>query len=83
MLRQAVNGFVAAIVLGGAVVVGSDAAWSNVANPAGGRAYMTRADFDQAFADAVAASRPGNTPTNRERLRAIGWKRLSVPMASK
>jgi hypothetical protein len=82
MLRQLINGFVAAIALGGAVV-GSSAAWSNTADPVGGRAYMTRAEFDQAFADAAAASRPGNTPANRERLRNIGWKRLNLPIASK
>ena len=83
MLRQVISGFTAAIALGGVVLVGSTAAWSNVAGPADGRAYVTRAEFDQAFADAVAASRPGNTPATRERLRNIGWKRLNVPIASK
>jgi hypothetical protein len=78
-----INGFVAAIALGGVVLVGSTVAWSNTAGPVGGQAYMTRAEFDQAFADAAAASRLGNTPTNRERLRDIGWKRLNAPIASK
>ena len=83
MSRHRITGFVAAIVLGSGAMVGSGAAWSNTADPAGGRAYMTRAEFDQAFADAAVASRLGNTPTNRERLRNIGWRRLNVPIASK
>jgi len=84
MLRQLVSGVMAAIALGGVLVIGSSVAWSNTAGPVGG-AYTTRAEFDQAFADAVAASRPGNTPANRERLREMGWKRLhqNVPVASK
>jgi hypothetical protein len=83
MSRHRITGFVAAIALGGAVVFGSGIASSHTADPAGGRAYITRADFDQAFTDAAAASRLGNTPTNREKLRNIGWKRLNVPIASK
>jgi hypothetical protein len=80
--RQLVNGFVAAIAIGGAVI-NSHVAWSNTAEPIGGRAYVTRAEFDQAFAEAAAASRSGNTPANRERLRNVGWKRLNAPIASK
>jgi hypothetical protein len=34
-----------------------------------------KADFDRAFAD-VALPRRDNTPANREKLRAAGWKRL-------
>jgi len=83
MLRQLINGLLAAIALGGVVIVSSGVAWSNIAGPVDGRAYATRADFDQAFADAVAASRPGNTPAQREKLREIGWKRLNAPIASK
>jgi hypothetical protein len=80
--RQLTKGFVVAIALGGAVA-SSSFAWSNTAEPVGGRAYATRTEFDQAFADAAAASRPGNTPTNRERLRNVGWKRLIPPLASR
>jgi hypothetical protein len=80
--RQFIKGFVAAIAIGGAAV-SSNAAWSNTAEPVGGRAYATRAEFDQAFADAAAASRTGNTPANRERLRNVGWKRLNAPVAAK
>jgi len=85
MLRRLISGFMAVIALGGTVVIGSSVAWSNTAGPVGGGAYATRTEFDQAFADAVAAARPGNTPANRERLREIGWKRLhqNVPVASK
>jgi len=79
---QLVRGFVAAIAIAGATF-NSNAAWSNTAEPAGSRAYVTQAEFDQAFADAVAASRGGNTPANRERLRNVGWKHLNAPIASK
>jgi hypothetical protein len=40
-------------------------------------AVMTKADFDQAFSD-VATPRRDNTPANREKLRAAGWKRITV-----
>jgi hypothetical protein len=80
--RQLINSLVAAIAIGGAAV-NSNVAWSNTAEPVGGRAYVTRAEFDQAFTDAAAASRTGNTPANRERLRNVGWKYLSAPIASK
>jgi len=80
--RQLIRGFVVAIAFGGAVA-NSNIAWSNTFDPVGGRAYATRAEFDQAFADAAAAARPGNTPANREKLRNAGWKYLNIPIASK
>jgi hypothetical protein len=80
---QFIKGLVTAIAIGGAAVTISNAAWSNTAEPPGDRAYVTRAEFDQAFAAAAAASRTGNTPANRERLRNIGWKHLTAPIASK
>jgi hypothetical protein len=80
--RQLIKGLVAAIAIGGAAV-NSNVAWSNTIEPAGGRAYVTRAEFDQVFADAAAASRTGNTPATRERLRNVGWKHLNTPIASK
>jgi hypothetical protein len=83
VLRQLINGFMAVIALCVAADIGSSAAWSNVMAPAPGQAQMTRAQFDQAFADAAAASRPGNTPANREKLRNVGWKYLNLPLASK
>jgi len=83
VLRQLINGFMAVIALCVAVSIGSSAACSNVVDPVAGRPHITRADFDQAFADAAAASRSGNTPANRERLRNIGWKYLNAPFASK
>jgi predicted NodU family carbamoyl transferase len=80
--RQLIKGLVAAIAIGGAVI-NSHVAWSNTAEPVGNRAYVTPAEFDQAFAAAAAASRTGNTPANRERLRNVGWKHLNGPIASK
>jgi hypothetical protein len=77
-----IKGLVAAIAIGGAVI-NSQLAWSNAAEPIGDRGYVTRAEFDQAFAAAAAASRTANTPANRERLRNVGWKHLNAPIASK
>lgn len=82
MSRRSIGIFVAAVTLCGATVAGLGGAWSNTLD-SGGRPHMTRAEFDQTFADAAAASRSVNTPTNRERLRDAGWKRLNVPVASK
>jgi len=79
---QLIKGLVAAIAIGGAVI-NSHVAWSNTAEPVGNRAYVTPAEFDQAFAAAAAASRTGNTPANRERLRNVGWRHLHAPVASK
>jgi hypothetical protein len=84
MSHQLINGAMAVIALCVALGVGSSVAWSNnMVGPAAGQPHLTRADFDQAFAAAVAASRSGNTPANREKLRNIGWKYLNVPLASK
>ena len=86
MSAQLIKGLVAAIAIGGAVI-NSHVAWSNTAEPVGDRVYVTRAEFDQAFAAAAAAaaaaSRTANTPANRERLRNVGWKHLNAPIASK
>ena len=82
MSAQLIKGVVAAIAISGAVI-NSHVAWSNTAEPAGNRAYVTPAEFDQAFAAAAAASRTGNTPANRERLRNVGWRHLHAPIASK
>ena len=83
MSGQLIKGSIGAIALCVAVGIGSSAAWSNAIGPVAGQSHLTRADFDQAFADVVAASRSGNTPANREKLRNIGWKYLNVPLASK
>jgi hypothetical protein len=79
---QLIKVLVAAMAIG-STVINSQLAWSNTAEPVGDRVYVTRAEFDQAFAAAVAASRTGNTPANRERLRNVGWKHLNAPIASK
>ena len=39
--------------------------------------HRSKVDFDQAFSD-VNMPRRDNTPTNREKLRAAGWKRLAA-----
>jgi hypothetical protein len=68
-------------------VIGSTIAWSSggialerpaqaLANP---DPYQTKADFDRAFSDVLAAAtpdRPGAAAT-REGLRDLGWKRIN------
>jgi hypothetical protein len=46
-----------AIVAVTCIAIGSTIAWSNIAASTGARAYVTKADFDQAFADAAAGRR--------------------------
>jgi hypothetical protein len=46
-----------AIVALTCIAIGSTIAWSNIAGSPGARAYVTKADFDQAFADAAAGRR--------------------------
>jgi hypothetical protein len=70
----------AAVVAIGCVAIGSTNALSSIAD-LGTTASMTKADFDQAFAAASAQIRPENTPANREKLRAIGWKLISQVQA--
>ncbi len=41
-------------------------------------AFRTKPDFNQAFADVTGAPRPENTPAYREKLRQIGWKRITA-----
>jgi hypothetical protein len=60
------------------VAVGSLIAWSSFAGPTSAPAYVTRADFDQAFADAAAGHRDFK-PTDRERLRDAGWHLINTP----
>src|ERR1700704_6255731 len=57
-----------AVILVVACIAGSTIAWSNFASSAGAPAYVTKADFDQAFAD-VAAGRHPITDVNRDRKR--------------
>jgi hypothetical protein len=76
MARQIVNVLIAGVVaLGCVVIVGATLAWSNIAGPVGGQAYLTTADFDQAFADAAL---PQTASPNRDKLRAAGWKRFNA-----
>jgi hypothetical protein len=42
------------------IAIASTIAWSNFAGSAGAPAYVTKADFDQAFADATAGRRENN-----------------------
>jgi hypothetical protein len=78
MARQLINAVVAIIALGCVVLAGATVAWSSIAGPVGGQAYVTSMDFDQVFADATTKPRPANTPANREKLRDAGWKRLNL-----
>ena len=69
-------------------VIGSTIAWSSggialerpaLAKADQDRPYQTKADFDRAFADVLAAAtfdRPGAAAT-REGLRDLGWKRVN------
>ena len=54
-----------AVTLVIACIAGSTIAWSNFASSAGAPAYVTKADFDQAFADVAAGQHP-TTNVNRE-----------------
>jgi len=60
------------------VAIGSLIAWSSFAGSTDAPAYLTKADFDQAFADAAAGHREF-TPTDREKLRDSGWRLINVP----
>jgi hypothetical protein len=54
-------------------VIGSTIAPSTVVNLFG-RPVMTKADFDQEFADVGAVSGTAKTPANREKLRELAWR---------
>jgi hypothetical protein len=73
MARPLVNVMISAAVAAGCVViVGATIAWSNIAGPIGGQAYLTTAAFNQAFTDAAAPAPIQNT---QDKLRAAGVKR--------
>jgi len=72
MTRQIITAIIAAAAFGCVAVVGATIAWSNIAGPAGGQAYMTTSDFDQAFADAALAE---NAVRTGLKLRDAGTKR--------
>ena len=55
-----------AIVAVTCIAIGSTIAWSNIAGSTSTRAYATKADFDQAFADAAAGQRESE-PTIHEK----------------
>jgi hypothetical protein len=67
-----------AIVAVTCIAIGSTIAWSNIAGSTGARAYVTKADFDRAFADA-AAGRRESEPTIRERFREAAAKEVAAP----
>jgi hypothetical protein len=76
MARPIVNVLISsAVALGCVVIVGATIAWSNIAGPIGGQAYLTTAEFDQAFADAAAPALAQNT---EDKLRAAGLKRAKA-----
>jgi hypothetical protein len=66
-----------AIVALTSIAIGSTIAWSNIAGSTGARAYVTKADFDQAFADA-AAGRRESEPTIREKFREAAAKDVAA-----
>jgi hypothetical protein len=59
------------------IAIGSTIAWSNIAGSTGPRAYVTKANFDQAFADA-AAGRRESEPTIREKFREAAAKEVAA-----
>jgi hypothetical protein len=72
-----VHAFLAIVALT-CIAIGSTIAWSNIAGSTGARAYVTKADFDQAFADA-AAGRRESEPTIREKFREAAAKEVAAP----
>jgi hypothetical protein len=60
------------------IAIGSTIAWSNIAGSTGARAYVTKADFDQAFADA-AAGRRESEPAIREKFLEAAVKEVAAP----
>ena len=59
------------------IAIGSTLAWSNIAGSGGARAYVTKADFDQAFAD-VAAGRRESEPIIAEKFREAAAKGVAA-----
>jgi hypothetical protein len=78
MFRQMVSVIGATLAIGTVVIIASTVAWSNIAGPVGGQAYLSKAEFDQAFIDAGSVLRPQNTAAYREKLRDAGWKLLNA-----
>jgi hypothetical protein len=66
-----------AIVVLTSIAISSTIVWSNIAGSTGARAYVTKADFDQAFADA-AAGRRESEPTIREKFREAAAKDIAA-----
>src|SRR5580704_16654893 len=60
------------------IAIGSTIAWSNIAGSTGVRAYVTKVDFDQAFADAAAGQRESE-PTIRQKFRDAALKEVAAP----
>jgi hypothetical protein len=71
-MSRILSPFFAILVALGCVVIGSTVALSNIAVTSGVPAYVTKADFDRAFADAAAGQRD-TTPTVREKYRNASW----------
>jgi hypothetical protein len=66
-----------AIVALTCIAIGSSLAWSNIGGSGGGRAYVTKADFDQAFAEVAAAQRESE-PIISEKFREAAAKRVAA-----
>jgi hypothetical protein len=71
MSRRIVTTLIAASVAAAGVVVVGTVAWSNIAAPVGGQAYVNKFEFNQAFADAAAG---GSVAVSPNGLRQVGSK---------
>ncbi len=78
-MSRVLNHIFVVVVAAVCIAIGTTIAWSNLAGPA--PSYASKADFDQAFADAFAGQRE-LSPAVREKLRSAGSVLLkSSPVA--
>ena len=70
--------FVAVVALA-CVAIGSTVSLSNIGVSAGAAAYVTKADFDRAFADAAAGLHESK-PTIREKYRDASWNFIKASL---
>jgi hypothetical protein len=77
--RRVVTAITALAALASVAVLGASAAFS-AAMPPGQEIIQNNAKafFDSVFADLAKTPNAINTPTNREKLRDIGWARLNT-----
>jgi hypothetical protein len=73
--RSTVTGIMALAALAGIAVFGASTAFSATVPP-GQETNTAKAYFDSVFSELAKKASAINTPTNREKLRNIGWVRL-------